>query len=370
MSNDESLSVDTIEGAKCLLRLLNFKIFILLNIWDLILTQIDIVNCSLQSKNQTVDTASFMLKGLILSIINIRNNGFDISMKKAKPTAAFLSIPSQFQEKRSKIAKRHFDDSPNDEHILKAEQELKRECYLAIDSIISNFSWRYEQMNKVVSDFGFLNGNKLFNMKSEDVLKWSKDLAIKYSEDLNGFDLYSELECFKNQAQNLMGDFKSATPLELLKFIHKYSLKDVYLNIEIALRIFLTIPVTTATCERSFSKLKIIKNYLRYTTSQDRLTNMGIITVERELATKINFKNVIVEFATKKARKSANEHCYGSGNNCRGQSCSNVEPNTADNEVYDEAINDEIDETLDSSFLLNQPMHITLQEDEESEEEQ
>jgi len=26
-------------------------------------------------------------------------------------------------------------------------------------------------------------------------------------------------------------------------------------------------------------------------------------------------------------------------NNCRGQSCSNVEPNTADNEVYDEAIN-------------------------------
>jgi len=54
-------------------------------------------------------------------------------------------------------------------------------------------------MNKVVSDFGFLNGNQLFNMKSEDVLKWSKDLAIKYSEDLNGFDLYSELEFLKTK---------------------------------------------------------------------------------------------------------------------------------------------------------------------------
>jgi hypothetical protein len=63
---------------------------------------------------------------------------------------------------------------------LKAEQELKKEYYLAINSIISNFSWRYEQMEKVVSNFGFLNGNKLFNMKSEDVCKWSKDLAIKY----------------------------------------------------------------------------------------------------------------------------------------------------------------------------------------------
>lgn len=50
-------------------------------------------------------------------------------------------------------------------------------------------------MNKV-SYIGFLTGNKLFNMKSESVLKWSKDLTVKYSEDLNGFDLYSELECF------------------------------------------------------------------------------------------------------------------------------------------------------------------------------
>lgn len=47
VSNDKSLSVDTIEGAKCLLRLFNLKIFILLDILDLILTQIDLLNCSL-----------------------------------------------------------------------------------------------------------------------------------------------------------------------------------------------------------------------------------------------------------------------------------------------------------------------------------
>jgi hypothetical protein len=100
-------------------------------------------------------------------------------------------------------------------------------------------------MENVVSDFGFLNGNKLFNIKSEDVCKWSKYLAMKYSEHLNGFDLYSQLECFKNQTPNLMDSFKTATPLELLKCIHKYSLKDFYPNTEIALRIFLTILVTT-----------------------------------------------------------------------------------------------------------------------------
>jgi hypothetical protein len=63
MLNNEFLSVDTIEEAKYLLCFFYLKIFILLNIWDLILiTQIDLLNCSLQLKNQTIDTASGMLK--------------------------------------------------------------------------------------------------------------------------------------------------------------------------------------------------------------------------------------------------------------------------------------------------------------------
>jgi hypothetical protein len=242
-----------------------------------------------------------MLKELVSSIMNIRNNVFEFSINKAKEKAKFLNIPSQFEEKHLKIVKRYFDDLPNDERKLKAVQELKRECYLAFDSIVFHFSCRYEQIKKVVSSFGFSNGNKLFNIKSEDICiyiyiyicKWSKYLAMKYSEDLNGFALYSELECFKNQTPNLKDNFKTATPLELLKYIHKYSLKDVYLNTEIALRIFLTILVTTATCERSFSKLKIIKNYLRSTMSQEKLTNKETISIERELTSQINFEDVI-----------------------------------------------------------------------------
>lgn len=65
------------------------------------------------------------------------------------------------------------------------KQQLKGEFYLAIDSIISNFSWRYEQMEILTSDFGlFLEINK----KSEDVCKLSNYLAMKYSKDLNETD--------------------------------------------------------------------------------------------------------------------------------------------------------------------------------------
>ena len=67
-------------------------------------------------------------------------------------------------------------------------------------------------------------------------------------------------------------------PLELLLFILKYKIGNSVPNIVIMLRIFLTIPVSVATCERSFSKLKLVKNYLRSSTSTLRLRNLATLS--------------------------------------------------------------------------------------------
>jgi len=52
-------------------------------------------------------------------------------------------------------------------------------------------------------------------------------------------------------------------PLELLQFIQKYNLGNSVPNTVIMQRIFLTIAVSVATCEKRFSKLKLIKNCLK-----------------------------------------------------------------------------------------------------------
>jgi len=68
--------------------------------------------------------------------------------------------------------------------------------------------------------------------------------------------------------------------------------------------IFLTIAVSVATCERRFSKLKLIKNYLRSSMSTLRLRDLATLPIEQQLTDKINFDIAIDEFANKKAKKN------------------------------------------------------------------
>ncbi len=58
--------------------------------------------------------------------------------------------------------------------------------------------------------------------------------------------------------------------------------------------------MSVASCERSFSKLKLIKNYLRSAMSQARLNNLAIISLENECVKNVNFDDVIDKFAVAK----------------------------------------------------------------------
>lgn len=77
----------------------------------------------------------------------------------------------------------------------------------------------------------------------------------------------------------------------------------VYVDLCILLRIFLSLPVTVAGGERAFSKMKIIKNYLRSTMLQERHNNLAILSIERDLAQSLNYNDIINDFAIKKARR-------------------------------------------------------------------
>ena len=65
------------------------------------------------------------------------------------------------------------------------------------------------------------------------------------------------------------------------------------------LQIALTTVVSTAHCERSFSALKRIKSYLRSTMTEQRLIDLAVLFIERELSKQISLDQVVNEFANK-----------------------------------------------------------------------
>ena len=81
---------------------------------------------------------------------------------------------------------------------------------------------------------------------------------------------------------------------------HSY-MQSTFPSVFIALRIFLTLPVTNCEGERSFSHLARIKNELRTTQTQQRLSALPLI--ETELLRSLEFDEVITDFANRRARK-------------------------------------------------------------------
>jgi len=64
----------------------------------------------------------------------------------------------------------------------------------------------------------------------------------------------------------------------------------------------LTLPISSATCERSFSALRNIKSWLIVSMGQDRLTDSSILYIEKDLTKLTNVNKVIDSFAEKDRR--------------------------------------------------------------------
>jgi hypothetical protein len=77
--------------------------------------------------------------------------------------------------------------------------------------------------------------------------------------DINANDLYVELKFVREFIPKKMGH------VEVLNYLKRH---DCFPNASIAYRILLTISGNVASAERSFSKLKLLKSYMRTTMTQ------------------------------------------------------------------------------------------------------
>lgn len=84
-----------------------------------------------------------------------------------------------------------------------------------------------------------------------------------------------------------------------------YSSQPAYESVFKLTQIALTIAVTSAECERSFSTLKRIKTRLRTRMAEERLADLAILAIEKETVKDLDFDNIIDQFAASTDRRMA-----------------------------------------------------------------
>ena len=97
-------------------------------------------------------------------------------------------------------------------------------------------------------------------------------------------------------------DVESAE-LRMYKLIVAKKMETVFPNTVIALRIYLCLMISNCSCERSFSKLQLIKNQLRSCMTQTRLNSLTLLSVQYELLRDIDLSSLIRDFSLLKSRK-------------------------------------------------------------------
>ena len=187
------------------------------------------------------------------------------------------------KQKRLRSTKRHFFYEAFDEPLIDA---LKLEVTFfnpMVDAATSAIQERFSTLKIVGEKFGVLTHiqNLTFEELTEQCVNLNTTLHFKGQSDLDGRKLAQELKNLPDLP------LKTISLLELLTFIHERELSEIYPNLWTALRMGLTLPVTVAEAERSFSKLKLIKSYLRSTMSQERLTDLAIININHTIAEQI-----------------------------------------------------------------------------------
>jgi hypothetical protein len=143
---------------------------------------------------------------------------------------------------------------------------------------------------KIISSLYFLLLNKCAYSELE-----ASDFEL-YSEFLDLNALSNELKLWKRKWCDKPILERSPEILEAYSNCNQY----FFPNISFLLKVLATLPVTTAIPERTFSTLKRLKNYLRNTIEEERLTGLALLSVHRNII--VDPEEVINRFLNEKQR--------------------------------------------------------------------
>ena len=158
--------------------------------------------------------------------------------------------------------------------------------YPLIDFCMNEMDRTFSEQNKII-----MRGISALTLGNTHFLEWK---LIKPFAEIYGYNLEDlELE-IKNMSRLLSRKQEVDVPKGLLDFCNLATrLRDAFFELHRLLVISCVLPVSTASCERSFSTLRITKNYLHITRTGERRNSLMVLGIQAKRAQVVHIEKML-----------------------------------------------------------------------------
>lgn len=277
------------------------EIAIYTQFWHDILERFNSVSTDLQRPAMTLNTAVNTLKSL-KTFVEYKRNEFDVyeaAGKKLSGTEEYTSV----RVRSINVRLQPLNYGKTSAVQLSSRDKFRIESFLQVlDQLTISLAERISAYETVCERFGFFADLETIEMHQLELK--AQQLVETYPDDLEttlGNELVQLAALLKQYSSNRLED--ESVEIFLYKIIFENNLRHTFVNSEIALRIYLSMMVSNCSGERSFSKMKIIKNRLRTSMEESRLVDLCRLSLESDILRQLSFHNILTTFGHTKLRR-------------------------------------------------------------------
>ncbi len=264
---------------------------------ELVLRHTDNLSKSLQGKTRCAAEGQEICAMVVRTLQSLRSDEcFDLFWLKVTKTSEPLDIEPQLP-RRHKVPRRFETGSAEGEFHSDPKDYYRQNYFEAIDLAVNCIQDRFKQPGYEI----YQNLEQLLLKASEslDVAAEFDFITSFYGNDLDPETLRSQLVTFGIEFQRkvALGDTKpNIFDIKKYFFSLTSAQKELLSQVCTVLKLVLIMPATNSTSERSFSALRRLKTYLRNTMSQERLNNLMILHIHKNITDTLDMKSICNEF--------------------------------------------------------------------------
>lgn len=288
ISDKTNLSEVRAKAKGLIFQMKTFDFIFSMHILSPVLIMIQKVSASLQSPNLDLLSAVSLVKSLREHLSKLRSddNNFIVIYNEVLSVCQknLISIP---EVKKRKFTRKIDDNSTLYTVDSKIEEMRYFTSYPMLDEMIQGIDERFSQETlNLIASMG-----KMLKLQTDDA-----DIKI-LSEAFNLKNIHTEIKLLINipEIESICGS-SNINISKWLDWLVDSGRSEIFSDFYKSIKLFVTIPVTSCSCERAFSKLTIVKSKLRSVMTQKRLDALMLIFIEQHISTEIDIDDVIEEF--------------------------------------------------------------------------